>query len=148
MPGIREAVEQVCNDGHAVDVRVTWEGGDAGRFAAEAIEDGVGTIVAGGGDGTVNEIVNGIFSATDTPQSAMAVLPLGSANDFATGNGIPIGKPVEALKFAAEGDPVDIDVGRVNDRYFLNAVIVGFGAEVTFRTSERLKGMIGRGAYA
>lgn len=147
LPQIRDAVHRVRAQGHEVDVRVTWEGGDAGRFAAEAIDDAVDVVVAGGGDGTVNEVVNGIMGATTSPQSAMAVLPLGSANDFATGCGIPIGDPVRALELAATGEPAPIDVGRVNGRHFLNAVIAGFGAEVTFHTSERLKKAIGGAAY-
>lgn len=61
LPGIREPVEQVSRDGHNVDVRVTWERGHAAQIAAEAIDDGVEFIVAGGGYGTVHEFVNGIF---------------------------------------------------------------------------------------
>ena len=148
LPTIREAVKHVRERGHSVDVRVTWEGGDAGRFAAEALTDGVDVIVAGGGDGTVNEVVNGIMSATHSPQVAMAVVPLGSANDFATGCGIPAGDPVSALELAASTEPALIDVARVNDTFFLNAVVAGFGVEVTFNTSERLKKTIGGAAYA
>jgi len=147
-PSVREAVDHVRKLGHTVDVRATWEAGDAVRFAAEALDAGVDVIVAGGGDGTVNEVVNGIFAATDTPESAMGALPLGSANDFATGNGIPLGNPTEALELIATAEPTAIDVGKVNDLYFLNAVIAGFGAEVTFNTSERLKQTIGGAAYA
>lgn len=146
-PEIRRAVDLVRKDGHLVDVRVTWEGGDARRFAAEALGDGVDVIVAGGGDGTVNEVVNGMITVSTSPQSAMAVMPLGSANDFARGCGINIEDPVQALGFAATAAPTPIDVGRVNDRFFLNAIIAGFGAEVTFKTSERMKHAIGGVAY-
>jgi lipid kinase YegS len=145
---IRDVVEHIRQLGHLVDVRITWEAGEASRFAAKAIENGVEVVMTGGGDGTVNEVVNGIMRATESPQSAMAVLPLGSANDFATGLGIPMDNPLVALELATWGDPTPIDVGRVNDRYFLNAVIADFGAEVTFNTSERLKQRIGGGAYA
>ena len=62
---------------------MTWDGGDAARHAVRALRDRVDVIVAGGGDGTVNEIVNGLFRETDSPDAAMAVVPLGSANDFA-----------------------------------------------------------------
>ncbi len=143
---VRKAVNQVRQDGHAVDVRVTWEAGDAGRFAAEALDDGVDVIVAAGGDGTVNEVVNGIFNVTDRPEPAMGIMPLGSANDFARGCGVAT-DATEALRFAAIGEPRLIDVGRVNDTYFVNSVVMGFGAEVTFRTSERLKKTIQGAAY-
>ena len=147
LPGVRQAVEQVRRDGHAVDVRVTWEGGDAIRFAAEAIEDAVDIIVAGGGDGTVNEIVNGIFAATEEPEIAMGVMPLGSANDFSRGCGIAVGDPTQALRLAATGEAHRIDVARLNGHYFVNAVVAGFGAEVTFQTSERMKKAIHGAAY-
>jgi lipid kinase YegS len=148
LPSVRDAVGHVRGRGHTVDVSVTWEGGDAGRFAAEALADGTDVIVAAGGDGTVNEVVNGIMDVTDAPQAAMGVVPLGSANDFATGCGIAAGDPKTALELAASAEPVLIDVARVNERHFLNALVAGFGAEVTFRTSERLKRTIGGAAYA
>lgn len=147
LPAIRQAVSEVRKDGHEVDVRVTWEGGDAARFAAEALEDEVDIIVAGGGDGTVNEVVNGIFTATQKPKTAMGVMPLGSANDFARGCRIPMGNPTKALRFAATGKAHEIDVARVNEHYFVNAVIAGFGAEVTFQTSERMKRAVHGAAY-
>ena len=147
LPGIREAVDAVRKDGHKVDVRVTWEAGDASLIAAEAIDHGVDVIVACGGDGTVNEVVNGVFSVTDSPESAMAVVPLGSANDFARGCGHGVGDPTAALRIAASGEPVPIDVGRINERYFLNALVIGFGAEVTFKTSDRMKKVMGGAAY-
>jgi lipid kinase YegS len=147
LPAIREAVHKVRADGHAVDVRVTWEAGDGARLAAEALEDDVDVIVAGGGDGTVNELVNGIFNATDAPEKAVGVMPLGSANDFARGCGIPMTSPLKALRFAATAEPQAIDVARVNDFYFVNAAILGFGAEVTFQTSERMKRAVHGAAY-
>ena len=147
LPEVRRAVDAVRKDGHLVDVRVTWEGGDAARFAAEALDDDVDVIVAGGGDGTVNEVVNGIFKATDKPKTAVGVVPLGSANDFARSVGIGVGNPTKALRFAASGTPHLIDVGRLNDGYFINTIIIGFGAEVAFQTSERMKKAIQGAAY-
>ncbi len=147
LPQVRRAVDEVRKDGHLVDVRVTWEGGDAARFAAEALDDDVDVIVAGGGDGTVNEVVNGIFKATEKPKPAMGVMPLGSANDFARGCGIAVGNPARALRFAATGKPHPIDVARLNDGYFVNSAVIGFGAEVTFQTTERMKKAIHGAAY-
>ena len=147
-PGIRDAVDAVRRLGHSVDVRVTWEAGDAPRYAAEALRDDVDVIVAAGGDGTVNEVANGILGVTQSPQTAMAVVPMGSANDFARGCTVPVGDIAGALRFAAEGEPVSIDAARINDRYFLNAVIAGFGAEVTFKTSDAMKKRMAGAAYA
>jgi predicted polyphosphate/ATP-dependent NAD kinase len=58
-PEIRQAVETIRQDGHRIDVRVTWEAGDTQRYAKEAVAQGVDTIVAGGGDGSLNEVVSG-----------------------------------------------------------------------------------------
>ena len=151
LPAVRKAVEKVRQDGHLVDVRTTWEAGCAARYAAEAIRDEVDVIVAGGGDGTMNEVVNGIFAVTDTPKPALGILPLGSANDFARGCGISVKNQTAALRFAATGTPHMIDVARLHsggqDSYFVNAAICGFGADVTFQTPDSLKKVIKGAAY-
>ncbi len=146
-PRLRQAIEAVRTEAATIEVEVTWEAGDAARFAARALRDRVDVIVAGGGDGTVNEIVNGIFAETDFPEAAMAVVPLGSANDFARGCGIGVYDPLAALRLAAAETPTLIDVGRIDDRFFLNALVAGFGADVTFQTSERMKTAIRGAAY-
>jgi len=75
------------------------------------------------------------------------VVPLGTANDFATGCGIPR-EPQKALALCMEGNASPIDVGKANDRWFLNVASVGFGAEVTATTSPKLKRLLGPAAYA
>ncbi|MDJ0945584.1 MAG: YegS/Rv2252/BmrU family lipid kinase [Kiloniellales bacterium] len=146
-PRLRPAVENLRREGVGIEVEVTWEAGDAARHAARALRERVDVIVAGGGDGTVNEIVNGIMAETDSPEAAMAVLPLGSANDFARGCGIGVNNPLAALRLAARGKVTPIDVGRIDDSCFLNALVAGFGANVTFQTSERLKTAFKGAAY-
>lgn len=147
-PQLRAAVAQQRGAGHVIEVRVTWESGDAARYAAEAPREDVDVVIAGGGDGTVNEVVGGILSVDHPHQTAVAVLPYGTANDFAAGCSIPIGDPLAALTLAATGTPVSIDVGRANDRYFVNVASGGFGAEVTTNTPPELKKAIGGAAYS
>ena len=130
-PTLRAAVSELRESGQAAEVRATWEGGDAGRFASEAVNDGVDVIIAAGGDGTVNEVAAGMLSVQVPSPSALAVVPYGTANDFATGIGIPKGDPLAALQLAATGDATPIDIGRVNGRIFVNVTSGGFGAEVT-----------------
>ncbi|MEA3274600.1 MAG: lipid kinase YegS [Pseudomonadota bacterium] len=146
-PLVREAVAQVRRMGHVVEVSVTWESGDAARFAEEARKEGLDLIVAGGGDGTLNEVVNGLLAGGEGPLPAVAVLPLGTANDFARGCGVPT-DPREALLLAAEGRAVHIDVAKANDRYFVNVASGGFGAHVTAATPPELKRALGGAAYA
>lgn len=146
-PALRGAVAEVRDAGHRLDVRVTWEGGDAARYAAEAVGD-VDVVVAAGGDGTINEVADGMVSATSALETALAVVPYGTANDFATGMGILKGDPLAALQIAATGSVTPIDVGRVNGRIFVNVTSGGFGAEVTANTPPQLKKALGGMAYS
>jgi lipid kinase YegS len=146
-PQVRAAINRIRDEGQPLEVRCTWEGGDAARFAQEALRDRVDVLVAGGGDGTINEVVNGILSENTSPQMALGVLPLGTANDFARGCGIPL-EPYDALKLATEGESVSIDIPSANGVYFANVASGGFGAEITVGTSPQLKKAMGGGAYA
>ena len=146
-PQVRAAIFQIREDSQPLEVNCTWEGGDAARFAQEAMNDGVEVLVAGGGDGTINEVVNGVLATDTSPSMALGVLPLGTANDFARGCGIPL-EPYKALKLATEGEPVSIDIPSANGVYFANVASGGFGAEVTVGTNPQLKKAMGGGAYA
>src|SRR5260370_34977870 len=73
--------------GHTIEVRVTSEKGDARRFVAEAGE--VDLVIAAGGDGTLNEVVHGLMDLSSVPRPVLGGVPLGTANDFAMGCGIP-----------------------------------------------------------
>ncbi len=145
---LRTAVESIRDRGISLEVRVTWEPGDATRFAAEATRAGLDVVIAAGGDGTINEVVNGILEVTTSPHIAVGVVPYGTANDFATGCGIPKGNPWQALALVADTEPVPIDVGKVNGRYFINVTSGGFGAEVTARTPVEMKRVLGGAAYS
>lgn len=146
-PAVREAVASLRNQGHTLEVRTTWEAGDAARLAREALHDKISRLIAGGGDGTINEVVNGLFSESAAPQIELGFLPLGTANDFVTSCGLPLA-PRPALEFALTGSAVAIDVGKANDEFFLNVATGGFGAQVTETTPTNLKRWMGGGAYA
>jgi diacylglycerol kinase family enzyme len=62
---VREAVATMRRQGVQLDVRVTWESGDGGRYVAEAIADGVDTVIAGGGDGTLSEVASALRADDD-----------------------------------------------------------------------------------
>lgn len=142
---VRDAVEAVRADGHHVEVRVTWEAGDSALFAAEAATQGIDTVIAGGGDGTVNEVLNGLVQV-EGQSSALGVIPLGTANDFARSAGIPL-QLEEALRVAVETEPVTVDFGRSGDLAFMNVATGGFGTEVTVNTNPKLKRLLGGAAY-
>lgn len=145
-PDVRAAVIAVREAGHELEVRVTWERGDAARLVAEAAREGVGRVIAGGGDGSVNEVAAGLMKLEAAHRPALGILPLGTANDFATACGIPW-EPEAALLLAVRGRPLPVDIGRCNDAVFVNVASGGFGAEITADTPLPLKNFLGGGAY-
>ncbi|MBM3115299.1 lipid kinase YegS [Jeongeupia naejangsanensis] len=142
---VRDAVVAVREAGHRVDVRLTWEGGDAARYVDEACRLGLVTVVAGGGDGTVNEVAVALLQLPAPQRPSLAVLPLGTANDFARGCAIPI-EPGAALALALQL-PTPIDAVRVNDRGFINMATGGFGTQITVETPPEQKALLGGFAY-
>jgi YegS/Rv2252/BmrU family lipid kinase len=84
---------------------------------------------------------------SEAARPVLGVVPLGTANDFATGCGIPR-DPEQALTLCLEGKEVPVDVAKANEHWFLNAASIGFGAEVTARTPPELKHLLGQTAYA
>lgn len=143
---LRAAVEAARGDGARLDVRVTYEGGDAERFAREAADDGVERVIAAGGDGTVNEVLRGLLDA-QAPVCA-GLVPMGTANDFARTAGAPLDAPARALHLALTAPPRAIDVGRVNGAPFLNVSSCGLGAEIVAETPLGLKRLLGGAAYS
>lgn len=138
---VREAVKQMRERGWTLDVRLTWEGGDAERLVQEALAAGYPHIVAGGGDGTLRDVAQAMAGAS----ASLALLPLGTANDFAHAAGVPL-EPEEAL-LLLEQPARTVDLGAAGERIFLNMATGGFGSTVTANTSEDLKKVLGAAAY-
>ncbi len=149
---VRSAVQTLRQGGHLVEVRVTWEPGDAARFTTKAIAAAaageIDCIVAGGGDGTINEVFAAAYGAGVPAGCCLGVLPLGTANDFAHSMGIPVQDMTAALKLAASAPSQWIDVGVLNGKPFINLVSGGFGSRVTVETDPELKRRLGGLAYA
>ena len=144
-PQLREAVNLLRDEGIDIHVRVTWEKGDAARFIDEALQLNVETVIAGGGDGTINEVATALVERGG--KMALGILPLGTANDFATSVGIPQDL-ASALKLAIVGRDVPIDIARVNDKTgFINMATGGFGTRITTETPEKLKAALGGVSY-
>lgn len=147
-PGLREAVDDLRTEGHEVEVRVTWERGDARRFAAEA-GPSVGVVVAAGGDGTLSEVASGLCDASGQDGPALGVLPLGTANDFAHASGVPQDDIEAALGLIVAGAPgYPLDLIAVGGRTVINVATGGFGAQVTAETPDGLKRVLGGLSYA
>lgn len=149
---VRAAVTQARERGVRLDVRVTWESGDAERYVTEAMADGVDTVIAGGGDGTLSEVATALAHRDERADAlpALALLPLGTANDFATAAELPL-EPQAALALAAEAPARLIDLLRVTadhgPHWCANMATGGFGTQVTVETDEAMKRVLGGLAY-
>jgi len=109
-------------------VCTTSHPGEAMELAQKAADNGAELIVSVGGDGTVNEIVNGIMKSKNDP--SLGIIPLGWANDFIKSTNIP-SDIIEACKILIKGKTKKIDIGLINNQiYFANICGVGFDAEV------------------
>lgn len=146
-PEVREAILACRQSGHDIEIRVTWEGGQAAEFAEEAARQGRDIVIAAGGDGTVSDVAAGVLRAGESVRTAIGILPLGTANDFATGCGIPR-EMMAALDLAVNAAPRLIDVGTVNGRPFINVASAGIGAEITAETPAGVKRVLGGAAYS
>lgn len=142
-PDFRHLVNWVREKGHHVDLHSTLESGDATDFAARAAKRGVDVVAAAGGDGTINEVVNGL-DGYDVP---LGIIPLGTANDFARQVGIPADAD-HAMDVILQRKPRRLDTASLNGRRFLNVSTGGIGAEATAETSPEVKASLGPIAYA
>ncbi|HVR82078.1 MAG TPA: lipid kinase YegS [Luteimonas sp.] len=149
---LRDAVAILRQRGVRLSVRVTWEPGDAERYVARAIDDGVDTVIAAGGDGTLSEVATTLAhrDASAAALPSLGLVPLGTGNDFATAAQLPF-TPLEALELIRTQPAAAIDLLKVasdrGEHWCANLASGGFGTEVTLETSEGLKHMLGGLAY-
>ena len=132
------------------DIDLTGFPEHAIELAKKAAADGFDVVVAAGGDGTVNEVINGLMQYKKAHKKCplMAVVPVGRGNDFACGVDIPSGAE-ESIHLLASGNKTKIDIGKVTGGaypqglYFGNGVGCGFDAVVGFVAAKsRLSGML------
>jgi YegS/Rv2252/BmrU family lipid kinase len=135
--------DKIASLSHHVLVRSTGSPGDARALAARAVTQGYDTIVAAGGDGTINEVVNGI-AGTDVQ---FGILPVGTMNVFATELGIPQNNLAKAWRVIEEGVSRLVDLPRANQEYFVQLAGVGLDAEVVRQTTPDSKKALGPMSY-
>jgi diacylglycerol kinase (ATP) len=147
---IERASHFLKSKGYKVEILFTEQKGHAESLARESIKESPFLIIAAGGDGTFNEVVNGI-AGTEIP---MAILPIGTTNVLAKELGVP--ENVEgAMEVAVSCIPKTVSLGKIDitrnssliSRYFLLMAGIGFDGEAVFRINETLKKMSGKGAY-
>jgi diacylglycerol kinase (ATP) len=139
MPAIEKYFQEAGLD---YEIYQTSSHQDAIGAARRATEEGFNIVVAAGGDGTVNEVLNGIVGSG----AALAVIHGGKGNDFALSVNMP--KETGAACKALEKAKIKkIDLGKVLNRYFINSVGVGFDATVALRVNRGIKPLNGVSAY-
>ncbi|MDP4105598.1 MAG: diacylglycerol kinase [Bacillota bacterium] len=130
--------------GYEASCHATTGAGDATNAAKVAVEREYDVVIAAGGDGTIHEVVNGIAEQKFRPR--LGIIPGGTTNDFARALQIPrdIGAAVDII---VKGDTIPVDIGRINDKYFINIAGGGRITELTYEVPSKLKTMLGQLAY-
>ena len=113
--------------GFEIDHQLTDYAGHAEKIAHQAVQQGFDTIVSVGGDGTLNEIVNGIIKADGDP--LLGIIPVGTCNDFIKSVNIPHDIHA-ACHIVASGYSRRVDVASAGHRYFINAIGIGFDVKI------------------
>jgi diacylglycerol kinase (ATP) len=134
----------MASNGTEWKILETTGAGSAGALARRAVEEGANVVAAAGGDGTLNEVVNGMVGID--AGAACGLLPLGTGNDFA--RHIRLGTDLErAVHTLFHGAPQPVDLGRAGDRWFINIAGCGFDALVADRINRGIRNLHGTAAY-
>ena len=157
-----QAYTALTESGAQGQLTFTSASGDAKRFAQEAVSDGIRSVIACGGDGTLHEVVNGIATVPDV---TLGVLPCGRGNDFAAAIGIPL-KPEAAIATLVSGTPIRVDLGccynssqqenvgssetslPTTRNYFTTIATCGYDTEVSRRAAKGTPLFAGTASYA
>jgi diacylglycerol kinase (ATP) len=141
LPNVLERLETA---GYETSAHATTREGDATEAAKMAVERKFDLVVAAGGDGTISEIINGMAEQAHRPK--LGIIPTGTTNDFARALHIP--KDMEkCVDVILNGSSKFLDIGKVNDHYFMNIAGGGKLTELTYEVPSKLKTMIGHLAY-
>jgi diacylglycerol kinase (ATP) len=144
LPRVNERLRSALGD---LDIVMTTGPGDARHAARAAVKAGYDHLFVIGGDGTLNEVVNGVASIDNgLATTTFGVVPLGTGNDFAGALGLP-DDPLEAVEALLRGRTVQVDVGQINEHRFVNVSAGGFIAEVSDAVQPELKTIAGKLAY-
>lgn len=131
-PQVEETIASLQEQGWDVELKLTEKAGDGRRLAHEAAEAKLDVVVVVGGDGTINEVIQELAGS----ETALGVLPTGTVNVWARETGIPFDN-AGARDVLLHGQTRRIDLGKVDERYFLLMATIGFDAEVTHTVEKK-----------
>lgn len=138
-----DIVDTMVKEDYEVTIYPTQAAGDAIRKVEEEA-DNYDMVVCSGGDGTLDETVTGLMHLQEKP--LLGYIPAGSTNDFATSLGIPKDM-VKAAGAAVNGKPFPCDIGSFNEDFFVYVAAFGLFTEVSYKTSQEWKNVLGHAAY-
>jgi len=142
---IDDCVDIFQQAGFDVHIRRSMFAGDVESHIRDMNNsDGYDTIVVCGGDGTINMAINGMMAGGINAK--LGIIPSGTANDYASHLKLPKDH-AEAAKVIAEGKTLLTDVGKVNDKYFINVCGAGFLTNISQHINEEFKNTLGKMAY-
>lgn len=141
---LANVIDMFTKAGYEVTARPTQERMDACAAAKYACAQGFDLIVCSGGDGTLNEVIQGVMKSDE--KLPIGYIPAGSTNDFARGVGIPK-NIMDAVQWIIDGKPYACDIGGFNDKYFTYIAAFGAFTEVTYETPQQIKNYLGHAAY-
>lgn len=143
LPDILDILENAGYEASAY--ATTPEPDSAEKEARRAALDGFDLVVAAGGDGTINQVINGIAPLEKRPK--MAIIPGGTTNDYARALKVPRTDIIEAAKVIAKNQTLKIDIGKADTQYFINIGAGGYLTELTYEVPSQLKSVFGYLAY-
>ena len=138
-----DIVDTMVKENYEVTIYPTQCAGDA-RDKVEVEAGNYDLVVCSGGDGTLDEAVTGMMHREE--KVPLGYIPAGSTNDFASSLGIPKDM-VKAAKAAVSGETFSCDIGKFNDDYFVYVAAFGLFTEVSYKTSQEWKNVLGHAAY-
>src|SRR5258708_11902634 len=124
-------------------VRITSHAGEAEALARRAVEEGFGRVVAAGGDGTVNQVANGIAGSN----AALGILPMGTINVFAMELGLPANDLERCWEIVEAGNVRLVDLPSANGKYFVHLGGIGLDAQAVKETTLAFKRSLGPLSY-
>ena len=139
-----DVLQRLEGYGFETSTHATMGPGDAVLAGAEAARRKYDVVIAAGGDGTLNEVVSGLAKADKRPP--LGILPLGTTNDLARALGIPRAWDA-AVDLIAHGSVKKIDIGRLNQKHFVNIAGGGSLTELTYEVPSKMKTVLGQLAY-
>ena len=143
LPRINAVLRTIVRD---LDITVTVDADDASRVAARAVEERCDALYVAGGDGTLNAVLRGLLDRERVGAIPIGIIPVGTGNDFAKALGLG-DDPEKALEHLVARRAIDVDLGTLNGRPFVNTSAGGFVADVSEAVTEGLKDVMGKLAY-